>query len=907
MVVITTSTMVAVSIAVMKPLLDKLATLMGDEFAKLKNLRKEVKLISDELTGMKDALEELSHLDELDRPTTRWRDKVREMSYDTEDIIDDFMLNFRQSNKNTGFISNTINRFKTLRARHNIGGQIKEIKALALEASAWRQRYTPVYKHDTPPSFNVAMHSRVVTLYEDAANLVGVEEPTNELVNLLADEDKQLKMVSIVGFGGLGKSTLANVVLMRLKGRFHQTAFVSVSQKPNIPKLLYSLLFQLGDAPPSHDLALNVLIDILREHLQNKRYFIVMDDKWDVEAWDVIKCAFPQNNLGSRVIVTSRIQDVAKACCLHGSHHILEMKPLSNEDSRTLFLGRIFGSEEACPRELWDISVEILKRCGGLPLAIITISSMLASENSYQMERWEHVRDSLGSITNLTLEKMRQILNLSYKDLPSHLKSCFLYLDMYPEDYKIDKYNLQHQWIAEGFITKENGQDVEKVARSCFNELVNRSLIQPVDFDKSGLVTTCKVHDMMLDLILIKSAEDNFFTIVDNQQAISGLDCKIRRLSIRVKNFSSTMLVGNIGMSQVRSLMVFGNSVRTPSLSEFKFLRVFCTDDCHSSGTYVGLCKLNHLTYVCISDSHWYELPLQTSVIQHLETLHLRKVHYRRKKLGVLQPYGIGHIKSLRHLTGFDIEINSLDNIKGLGELANLRYLSLICSSRMSDMEKRMDALCSSLGRLSSLEDLLLVDGGGCIDGLYPLSPPPTPYRIQTLLISKNSWFSIVPSWMGRLRNLCELQCSVMELLNDGAGILAELPALSRLNIQIRLAYHHEKIVISGGTAFPALECLNIEIVNGCPSNMTLQAGAMPRLQRLSLKFDGRWLKLHGVTVAPAGIENLLALQELSAQIVCKTGAPESDKTSIESGFRSAIAMHPRHPRFRIKFLEEED
>jgi disease resistance protein RPM1 len=274
MVVITTSTMVDVSIAVMKPLLDKLATLMGDEFAMLKNFRKEVKFISDELTSMKDALEELSHLDELDRPTTRWRDKVREMSYDTEDIIDDFMLNFRQSNKNTGFISNTINRFKTLRARHNIGGQIKEIKALAFEASAWRQRYTPVYKHDTPPSFNVAMHSRVVTLYEDAANLVGVEEPTNELVNLLADEDKQLKMVSIVGFGGLGKSTLANVVLMRLKGRFHQTAFVSVSQKPNIPKLLYSLLFQLGDAPPSNDLALNVLIDILRKRLQHKRYIL---------------------------------------------------------------------------------------------------------------------------------------------------------------------------------------------------------------------------------------------------------------------------------------------------------------------------------------------------------------------------------------------------------------------------------------------------------------------------------------------------------------------------------------------------------------------------------------------------------------------------------------------------------
>ncbi|KAM0864499.1 hypothetical protein ACQ4PT_043883 [Festuca glaucescens] len=111
--VLITSTMVAVSIAVMKPLLGKLATLMGDEFAKLKNFRKEVKFISDELTGMKNAPEELSHQDELDRQTTIWRDKVREMSYDTEDIIDDFMLNFRKSNKTTGFVSNTVDRFKT--------------------------------------------------------------------------------------------------------------------------------------------------------------------------------------------------------------------------------------------------------------------------------------------------------------------------------------------------------------------------------------------------------------------------------------------------------------------------------------------------------------------------------------------------------------------------------------------------------------------------------------------------------------------------------------------------------------------------------------------------------------------------------------------------------------------------
>ncbi|KAM0860387.1 hypothetical protein ACQ4PT_046576 [Festuca glaucescens] len=275
-------------------------------------------------------------------------------------------------------------------------------------------------------------------------------------------------MVSIVGFGGLGKTTLANAVYSRLKRKFNQCAFVSVSQKPTIPKLLHSLLCQLGSTIYSHDSELNVLLDHLREHLQNNRYLIVINDIWDTQAWGVIKCAFPENDLGSRVIATIRIQGVAKDCCSHQYDHIFNMKPLSKENSRRLFINRIFGSEEACPRQLSDVSVEILKKCGGLPLAIINISSMLASESSNQKERWELLRDSLGSGTNLTLEGVRQILNLSYKDLPCQLKTCVLYLGMYPEDYRIERSELEHQWIAESFVSKENGQDIEKIAKKVF-------------------------------------------------------------------------------------------------------------------------------------------------------------------------------------------------------------------------------------------------------------------------------------------------------------------------------------------------------------------------------------------------------------------------------------------------------
>ncbi|KAF7051268.1 hypothetical protein CFC21_059521 [Triticum aestivum] len=122
--------MVSASTGVMNSLLGKLTTLMGKEFARLKNLRKEVRFISNELAYMKDALDGLSDLEELDSQTKRWRDSVREMSYDIEDIIDDFMQSIGENGKTTGLVSNTVRRLKTLRARHWIAGQIEEVKNL---------------------------------------------------------------------------------------------------------------------------------------------------------------------------------------------------------------------------------------------------------------------------------------------------------------------------------------------------------------------------------------------------------------------------------------------------------------------------------------------------------------------------------------------------------------------------------------------------------------------------------------------------------------------------------------------------------------------------------------------------------------------------------------------------------
>nr|QKW90243.1 wheat stem rust immune receptor [Thinopyrum obtusiflorum] len=873
--------MVSASTGAMNSLLGKLTALMGEEFAKLKNMRKEVQFIRDELGSMKDALERLADVDELDPQTKSWRNTLREISYDIEDIIDDFMQNIGEKDKNSGFIHKTIRRLRTLRCRHRIVGQIQEIKKLVHETSGRRKRYA--LHTIIPPSNNdVAIDPRVITLYGMAANLVGMEGSKNELVNWLEDKDKQLKVVSIVGFGGLGKTTLANEVYHMLRPGSTFSAFVPVSQKPNILNLLRSLLSQLGIEPTIYA-CVSDLIDKLRERLQTKRYLIIIDDLWDVSAWNIIKCALPDNDCGSRVVVTTRIQEVATACCSHRRDYILQMKPLSDEDSKRLFYGRIFGSTEACPRHLRDVSLEVLKKCGGLPLAITSIASMLATEGFEQKERWKDVRNSLGSGTNGTLNGVRQILNLSYKDLPCYLKTCFLYLGMYPEDYTIKRSDLECQWMAEGFVSKENGHSVEKTARSYFNELVNRSLIQPVEFDNTGSVTQCRVHDMMLDLIMLKSVEENFLTVVDDTKDITGLDYKARRLSIRLDGASNdlTTLLNNISMSHVRSVMFFGSSQNTPPLSKFKFLRVLFINLHRATIDLTGLCKLYQLRYLWISDTCHYQVPTRIRELQHLETLNVKR--------GL--PDGIGNMKSLRYLRAFDLRLNTLDNIKSLGELTNLRCLFLEDRFSLSCRKKGMDALCFSLGRLCSLETLS-VNLSECIDDLMLCFPPSTPYHLERLLVSSNCWFSKVPTWMGELCYLRELQCHLDEWLNDGVGILAELPALTDLDLVIQ-RLRHKKIVIYK-KAFPALR--RFELVLSDPSYLTFRAGAMPKLQRLKLTFECYEWGNHGV--APTGIGYLLALEDLSAVIICQTA--EADTEWAESALRDAIARHPRCPRLQI-------
>uniref|UniRef100_A0ACD5WL58 Uncharacterized protein n=1 Tax=Avena sativa TaxID=4498 RepID=A0ACD5WL58_AVESA len=897
---------VSASMGVMNSLLGKLTTLMGEKYRKLKGVRNKVASLHEEFSSMNAVLVKLVGMDELDVQAKAWRDQVRDMSYDIEDCIDDFMHDLEVKGATTGFLKKSAERLKKLKVRHQIANKIKGIEARVLEVHERRIRYK--LDEYNPTSSIVHIDPRALAIFADAAGLMGIDTPRDELVELLMHPDQELKVASIVGFGGLGKTTLASEVRRKIEGQFTCHAFVSVSLKPDLPRLLQNLLLKLTGQQSSESSTLEDLIQNIREYLLNKRYFIIIDDLWDTSAWDIIKCAFPENNNGSRVLTTTRIYSVAAACCSRSRTCVYKMKALTDNDSRRLFFSRIFGSEYSCPTELEDISIDILKKCGGIPLAIISISSLLADQPK---PKFEYVRKSLGCMFdgNPTLDQMRQILELSFRNLPNHLKTCLLYLGMYPEDNNISRVCLLRQWIAEGFVCAISSLDAEDVAISYFNELINRSMIQPVGTDHNGEVLSCRVHDIMLDVIRSKIEEDNFISLLNDPEVVLGMHKNIRRASLQCSGeecvVTSAMVNGSL--SKVRSVYVFGG-FSCQSLMLLKYVRVLHLEigrnDVVDLTGISRLFLLFLLRYLKVVGGKRVELPSRIGKLQQLETLELRNSVASKLPSDIASlpqllhlivhedtvfPDDIGRLRHVLTIQVFDLWKNSVENIEGLGEMSSLRDFKFQWSGKdLVEGARSMDVLRSSLERIGgSLMTLRMYHGVWDLDGWSTFSSPPIHLRGMWM------WgcvFSTIPNWFGQLRDLQTLEFKVRGagLKDDGVAILAGLPSLVYLGLNAEEPVEERMHIPGGGMAFRALK----EFDFCCFHNvlLTFEAGAMPMLKKLDLILEPNGCESGGSVECPVdGIEHLPAgLREITLSICGER------KEAVESLLKIAFEEH--HP-----------
>ncbi|GJN32977.1 hypothetical protein PR202_gb21529 [Eleusine coracana subsp. coracana] len=356
---------------------------------------------------------------------------------------------------------------------------------------------------------------------------------------------------------------------------------------------------------------------------------------WSIAAWEGVRFSLPDSNNGSRVVITTRIRAVAHSCCANEYDRTYEIKPLSDYESRDLFFKRIFGSTINCPENLKEILEKILGKCWGAPLAIISIAGLLANKPVHSKNLWQKICVSLGSEfeSSPSLERLKKILELSYNDLPYHLKTCFLYLSIYPEDHKIRRKSVLRRWVAERFVAEKRGLSVFEVAESYFEELINRCIIQPVDMSFTGKVKTFRVHDVMLEIIVSKSIEENFTTLVGEHHTLVPQE-KIRRLSVHcgcVKDIATKKM-----LSHVRSLSIFSNG-EILQLGWMKLMRILDLEghEFLSGRDLNSICRLFQLEYLCLRRTRVMELPTKISKLKKLETLDIRDTGIKNLPPGI--------------------------------------------------------------------------------------------------------------------------------------------------------------------------------------------------------------------------------------------------------------------------------
>ncbi|XP_076926011.1 putative late blight resistance protein homolog R1B-16 [Bidens hawaiensis] len=627
----------------------------------IRSERPQFQLLYDELGSIIEALSIHQHLEKVNDLKKRFIDAAEEAEY----IVDLFLSpalpwKFEEAwylssaHIRGAHIRNTFNEFSSSLNLDDVWRSFKSIQeefmsmridSMKMNSSARTDnQYAPA---NTPITrISPGSNDEIVVGFGCEAELI--------IEKLVADYPKKLDVVSIVGMGGIGKTTLATKVFGHdyAKYHFHVRVWVSVSQTYDKRAVLTQILKSIGVKPDFEKAGEfyekysdSQLHELVHKNLMGSRYLIVIDDIWHIETWASLKLFFPHENKGSRILLTSRVTEVAKHASSNGLIH--HMGYLNKETSWELLCQKVFHGNEY-PE--WSIKpgMEIVENCQGLPLALVVIAGVLAKEN-WSENFWVEIAERTGLYIVNEENGCLETLGLSYDHLPLHLRECFLYLGGFPEDYKIKVEWLIWLWVAEGFIQEDGNRSLEDIAEGYLMDLINRNLVIVAYRKSDGAVKGCKVHDLVRELCLKKAKEEQFILQTESSQFSNAITPPYKQVRMFINKDTYDPDFIRLPTQDLRSLLCFGNfrSLRddiSNNLCSFRLLRVLDLQKCGLNGFPRFHELLIHLRYLAI----WIlneNFPYSICDLWNLQTL----IYITDCETTVL-PYKISDLINLRHL-----------------------------------------------------------------------------------------------------------------------------------------------------------------------------------------------------------------------------------------------------------------